>query len=322
MFDFFKNKHVLVTGGTGFIGSNLIYTLKQHGAKIRIASSGMRQIDWELEYDEFCKGNLINLNFCKEIVKDIDCVFHVAAQGFTSISDPNQSKYDFNTNMLINANMFNACRDGDPQYFQFVSSVNVCDAGSSILSDEIPWKSHPHDAQKYFAWTKRMGELQLQSIHELGFFKGSIVRIGAAYGPKDNFELKTARVIPSIISKIHDNSDALQVWGSGNALRSFVYIDDVVESMLLCMEKYSTSDPLNIGSSQSTSISDLVTIIHNLCKSSKKIIFDTSKPEGIPKITITTDKTKSKIGWSSKISLENGLSKTIEWYKKNILKPN
>lgn len=319
MSDFFKNKHVLVTGGTGFIGSNLVNALNQHGAKVRIASRGTHKNFRDLEYDEFCKGNLENLNFCKDVVKNIDYVFHVAAQGFTSISDPKQSKHDFITNMLINSNILTACRDDVPTHFQFVSSVNVCDVGSTILTDEIPWKSHPHDAQKYFAWAKRMGELQLQSIHELGFIDGSIVRIGAAYGPKDNFDVKTARVIPSLISKIFDTSDTLEVWGSGNASRSFVYVDDIVESMLLCMEKYSEADPLNIGSSQSTSIADLVTIIHKLCNSSKKIIFDTSKLEGIPKITITTEKAKRESGWKSKIPLDEGLKNTIDWYKKNIL---
>lgn len=316
---FFSNKKVLVTGGTGFIGSNLVNYLFDLGADVRVVSRGHKTSFWKMK-PEIITGDLTDKEFCDRSIMGIDYVFHVAAEGFTSIANPLAAAKSFLPNILMTSNLLAACKESTVTHFQFTSSLNVYDAGLDVLSDEKPWSTEPHPAQKYFAWTKRIGEMQLCALHELGCLKGSIVRIGAAYGPNDNFDPATARVIPSLIVKAFDPAKEFIVWGSGNAKRSFVFIEDVVKAMCLCMEKYSTADPLNVGSKESTSIRDLVLLITQLSKSSHKPHFDTTKPEGIPKIVITTDKAKSKIGWEAQTSLEEGLQRTISWYRNAILK--
>lgn len=317
MSKFFKNKSILVTGGTGFIGSNLVDFLIKEGAEVKITSKNHNNVKYkEIEVK---KGDLKNMDFCKDIVKGVDYVFHLAAEGFTSIANPLETAKNFTPNITINSNIFSACSDSEVSHVLFASSLNVYDSGKEKLSDEEPWINHPHPAQKYFAWSKRLGEMQLQAFHDLGLFKGAIVRIGAAYGPKDNFDISSARVIPSLIVKAFTPKEKFIVWGSGNAQRSFVHVNDIVDAMCKCMEKYSKADPINIGSKESTSIKELANLIINITGSKKKPFFDESKPEGIPKITISTEKAKLKIGWESKINLREGLKNTILWYRENIL---
>jgi GDP-L-fucose synthase len=316
---FFSGKNVLVTGGTGFIGSNLVDFLFDLGANVRVIARGNRKGIWNKTPEIMC-GNLQEREFCNKAVKGIDYVFHLASEGFTSISNPSDSARNFTPNILINSNLLLSSKENGIKRFQFASSLNVYDSGLDILSDEKPWSNEPHPAQKYFAWTKRIGELQLRALHELGDFKGSIVRIGAAYGPRDNFDPLTARVIPSLIVKAHDANEKFVVWGTGNAQRSFVFVTDVVKAMCMCMEKYSEADPINIGSKESTSIKDLVMLIIQLSNSPKVPFFDNTKPEGIPKIVITTYKAKTKIDWEAETSLDEGLGNTISWYKKFMLK--
>ena len=274
---------------------------------------------WKIE-PEVIYGDLKNYDFCEKAVTGMDYVFHLAAEGFTAIANPENSAKSFTPNILINSNIFLACKNSNVSHILFASSLNVYDADLNVLSDEQPWLSHPHNSQKFFGWTKRIAEMQAQTYHELNEFKVSIVRIGAVYGPKDNFNLENARVVPSLISKANHPKNDLVVWGSGNAQRSFVFVEDAVDAITRCMEEYSEADPVNIGSSRFTSIKELVTLIVKISNSAHIPKFDISKPEGILKTIITTEKAKSKIGWESQTSLEEGLKKTIEWYQKFELK--
>jgi len=319
MLDFFDGKRVLVTGGTGFIGSNLVEILTTKGAQVRVVSKNKQSLDWKIE-PEIYVGDLKNIDFCKKSLKDIDFVFHLAAEGFTSIANQSLAAKNFTPNIIINSNIMSSCKEAGVSHFLFCSSLNVYETGLDVLSDEKPWTGHPYDAQKHFAWTKRVGELQTQAFHELGDFKASIVRVGAAYGQHDNFDPKFARVIPSLIIKAFSDSDKIEVWGSGDAQRSFVFAKDIAEAMCLCMAKHSMADAINVGSQESTSINDLVHMIKELTNTKKKIIFDKTKPEGIPKITITTQKAKEKIGWEATTSLREGLKETISWYCDHILR--
>ena len=114
---------------------------------------------------EVCKGDLKNMDFCKEIVKKTNYVFHLAAEGFTSIANPLEAAKNFTPNITMNSNIFSACSQSDVSHVLFASSLNVYDSGKDKLSDEEPWLNHPHPAQKYFAWSKRIGEMQLQAFH-------------------------------------------------------------------------------------------------------------------------------------------------------------
>jgi GDP-L-fucose synthase len=140
------------------------------------------------------------------------------------------------------------------------------------------------------------------------------------YGPGDSFDPDDSHVIPALIKKFYEakmaNFPGVGCWGTGNAFREFLYVEDCADAIILAMENYNGSDPVNIGTGKTTSIKDLVTIIAKLMEYNGKIIWDTSKPDGQPLRQLDTTRAKERFGFEAKTSLEDGLKKTIDWYKK------
>lgn len=139
------------------------------------------------------------------------------------------------------------------------------------------------------------------------------------YGPEDNFNTKTSHVIPALITNmqkaIEINSKEIVVWGTGNATREFLFVEDCAEAIVRAMEVYDEPDPINIGTGKETRIKDLVEIIADKMGYDGKIIWDTSKPDGQPRRCLNVDKAKDKLGFSAKTDLSTGLERTVKWYK-------
>jgi GDP-L-fucose synthase len=308
---------VLITGGSGLIGTNLALYLESLGAHVRIASRGQRKNYLPSNYTTMT-GDLTNFEFCKKIVKEIDFVFHLAVEGFTSISNPKLTAKVFNNNILLNANIIKASFQSDVKRFLFASSGTIYGPNNNLLEEENAWNGNPHQLEWYFAWTKRLGELQCKAIFESEGFPTAICRIGNAYGSYDNFDLSTATVIPKLIRKAISGEDPLVIWGSGRAVRNFVYVDDVIRGLCETLEKYAVSDPLNITSPIQTTIKELVETIADLANYRGKIFFDKTKPEGNIFKIMSHKKTLEKINFIAKISLSEGIKKTLDWYVKNI----
>ena len=144
------------------------------------------------------------------------------------------------------------------------------------------------------------------------------------YGPGDNFDPKSSHVIPALIKKCIDakenNEDHITVWGTGKASREFIYVEDAAEGIMLATEKYDKSYPVNIGAGFEVTIKDLVELIVKLTGFKGKIVWDTSKPDGQPRRMLDTSKAEKEFGFKSKINFEEGLKKTIDWYKKEKLR--
>jgi GDP-L-fucose synthase len=313
---FFKDKRVLITGGTGFVGTNLSIYLKSIGCHVRIVSRGLTEKKCNFDFEQI-KGDLSNLDDCKKVVKDIDYVFHLAASGFTSISNPSLAARTFNDNLLMNGNILRESLRAKVKSFLFASSGSVYPPNLDLLEEERAWDGNPHPSEWYFAWTKRMGELQCKSLYDEFGFPISICRIGAVYGPYDNFDPITARVVPALIRRVVSNENPLKVWGSGKAIRSFIYVNDVVECLCDSLESYAVADPLNVASPISTTIKELVLTITEVSNYKGQVDFDTSKPEGNPLKVMSHKKAFEKIAFQAKTSLKEGLAKTIQWYQSN-----
>jgi GDP-L-fucose synthase len=141
------------------------------------------------------------------------------------------------------------------------------------------------------------------------------------FGPRDNFDLHTSHVIPALVRKcveaVERGDAQIPAWGTGSASREFLYVEDCAEGIIAAMERYDKPDPINLGSGREISIRDLLTLVAKLSGFSGKIVWDPTKPDGQPRRCLDVSRARESLGWSASTSLEDGLVKTIEWYRKN-----
>src|SRR5712692_3361568 len=246
---YYDDKKVLVTGGTGFIGSNLVEHLLNLGAKVRTISRGNKKN--ELAKDvQVMQGDLTNLHTCRNAAKGMDYVFHLAAAGGGLVYNMNHPAGTLTPNLLINTNMLEGARLENVERYLFSGSSSVYPPNLDVLEEEKAWEGNPHGSDSFFAWSKRMGELQAKAYADEYDMSIALVRLGNPYGPRDNFDLETSHVIPALISKAVNKVDPFVVLGAGEAVRSFVHVKDVVNAMTQVLEVYSKCDPVNIASGE------------------------------------------------------------------------
>ena len=306
----FKNKNILVTGGTGMIGRQLVSLLEDEDANIYIADLN-KPINMSKNII-FHNIDLKDFNNCKEICKNMDYVFNlvgikcspqVCLERPADIMGP---MLQFNTNMLEAAVLSKV------KWYLYTSTIGVYEPAEILHEDDV-WKTQPSKNDWYGGWAKRMGELQCMA-YEKQFGKGlcSIVRPANVYGPYDNFDPENAMVIPSLIRKAYDN-DILEVWGDGSPIRDFIYCKDVALGMVH-MVKNKITEPVNLGSGSGIRIKQIAEIISRRFK--KKIKWLDDKPMGDFRRVFDTTRAQ-KYGFKSSVSLETGINETIDWFFEN-----
>lgn len=318
---FYKNKNVLVTGGGGFIGSHLVENLLNKGANVTVAARNAptKFLSHIIKDIRFVKADLINKEDAIDACKNQDYVFHLASRVAGLGYNIHHSGTMMTENSLMSLLMLNAARLCDVERYQYTSSTCVYPRDATVPTPESEGMvGDPEPSNLGYGWAKRVGELQTKMYAKEFDVKISVVRPMNAYGPRDDFNLETAHVVPSLIRKVVEAKSEFSVWGSGKQTRSFVYVSDVVKGMVMALEKYPVPDPLNIGTSKEVSITKLVSLIVKIARRTDlKIIFDTSKPEGQQRKAADTSKAEKLIGFQAEISLEEGLRQTIDWFQNN-----
>jgi nucleoside-diphosphate-sugar epimerase len=175
--------------------------------------------------------------------------------------------------------------------------------------------------ENVYGWCKLLGEIMMRQYSKEYGLKLSIVRDFNVYGPREDANPYTSHVIPSLIKKALDGTPELKVWGSGKQSRSFVYADDAGEGMVLASEKIEDGTAVNIGTGNRLTIGDLATKIAKSCGYKGRIVFDPTEPQGVFTRCPDTTKAETILGWSPKTTLDEGLTKTISWYKSQLLQP-
>lgn len=309
----YYNKKVLITGGHGMIGRSLVGLLRENGAKIYVAdlykSDDLPDDITQIEID------LREFSNCLKICDGMEYVFHLAGvKGSPKMSKERPA--DFMIPMLqYNTNMIEAAFKSDVEWFLYTSSVGVY-APSNLFKEDTVWKTFPSINDTYPGWAKRIGELQTETYKiQYDWDRFSIVRPANVYGPYDNFNPENGMVIPSLISKANDY-DLLNVMGDGSAIRDFIYTDDVAIGMLSVVEK-KIKQPINLGSGNGTSIKEIVNLITKY--SQRKNIVSWEKLDNIKGDDIRIfDTSRAKLyGIEPKVSLEDGIRITTDWYNKN-----
>lgn len=312
---FYKNKKILVTGGTGLIGRPLVEKLVMAGGKVIVVS--LDDLKQAPKGVKFIKADLREFKNCMDVCKGIDIVFHLAGiKGSPALSQKQPASF-FVPTITFNTNMMEAARRQKVPRFLYTSTVGVY-APAEVFHEDDVWKTYPSENDRFAGWAKRMGELQAESYKiEYGWDKISIVRPANTYGPYDNFDPKTAMVIPSLINRAMSGENPLTVWGDGSPIRDFIYSKDVARGMMLCVEK-GINVPVNLGSGSGVTIKEIAETIVNLIPGKPvKIVWDKTKPKGDIKRLMSMKRAKKLLGFKPKYSLEEGIKETIEWYAKN-----
>ncbi|MBU2461615.1 NAD-dependent epimerase/dehydratase family protein [bacterium] len=315
----FKNKNVLVAGGAGFVGVNLIKALLERGANITATLHKKPAVinDNKIKY---IKCELTNEDDCKRVMKGIDYVFMCAANTSGAAVMANTPLVHVTPNVIMNTLTLEAAYDAKVEKFLWFSSNTVYPPFEHPVKEEEMMCGEVFD--KYFcvAWMKRFTEIlcQMYANKIKNPMKVIVVRPANIYGPYDDFEWETSHVVPALIRKVVERHDPVEVWGDGNDIKDLIYIDDFVEGTLLAMEKIDTYDPINIGTGQPCSVKDVLNAILKADGyTNARISFNSSKPSMIPKRLIDVTKAKRLLGFEAKTSLEKGMAKTAQWYREN-----
>ncbi len=309
----FKNKKILITGGTGLIGIQLVNMLIEQGARVSIAA--LDDPSRAHPEAEFKQVNLMRFENCIEACTGMDMVFHLAGiKGSPAMTSKKPASF-FVPTITFNTNMMEAARQCSVRRYLFTSSIGVYSPAEVFFEDAV-WKTFPSENDKFAGWAKRMGELQADAYKiEYNWDKIAIVRPANVYGPYDNFDPNNAMVIPSLIKRALDGENPLVVWGDGSAIRDFIHAKDVAKGMLVAMEN-ATGQVINLGSGTGVSIKDIVEIIVNNIKDKPEVIWDTSKPSGDRKRLMDISRANS-IGFKPAISIEAGIKEVMSWYWEN-----
>ena len=308
--NFFKNKNVLVTGGTGLIGRQLVSKLCDLSSNVISVSMDDLVLDSRAKY---VKSDLTLLSNCLEVTKGMDIVLHVA--GIKGSIDVTKSKpASFMVPMLMfNTNILEASNFNKIEHLVFTSSIGAYSSSEIFIEKDIEETDAPMDF--YPGWAKRVAELQISAYKEQYGINWGIVRPSNIYGPGDNFDEKNAMVIPSLMSKIFKKQLPLKVWGDGSSVRDFAYSGDVADGILQSVYYKPKSKYLNIGSGSGITIKDLISSLKSVVEFEYE--FDLTKSNGFPKRVMNIDRAKSEIHYLPKTSINEGLKLTWDWFVEN-----
>ncbi len=314
----FDNKNVLVTGGAGFIGTNMIKRLISLGANIRatIYRNQPIMLDSKIEY---IRCDLLDADSCKRIVKYIDYVFMCAASTSGAAVIASTPLIHVTPNIIMNAQMLEASYFEGVKKFIFISSnAAYPPTGDRLVKEDEMFNGDPYDPYFGVGWMKRYTEIlcRLYSEKLKNPMKTVVIRPSNIYGPYDKFDIATSHVMAATIRKVAERHRPIEVWGDGNDVRDLIYIDDVIDAIILATEKIDRFDPINIGYGKGYSIKEILQEAIEIDGfDDALIVYDSSKPSMIPIRLIDTQKAEKLLGFRPKTDIREGIKKTIDWYR-------
>jgi GDP-L-fucose synthase len=305
---FWETRRVVVTGGHGFLGSFVVDKLRAAGAKeVVVPRSDKHDLRIQTEA----------LRLYTDAHPDI--VIHLAAVvGGIGANRKNPGRF-FHDNAIMGLNVIEAARITGIE--KFVCAGTICSYPKFTpvpFREKDFWNGYPEETNAPYGLAKKMLLVQLQAYREQYGFNGIYLTPVNLYGPRDNFDLESSHVIPALIRKCIEakqtNASEIVAWGTGNATREFLYVEDAAEAIVLAAEKYSKPDLVNLGSGEEISVRDLLEMIRTMVDTTALVQWDHSKPDGQPRRSLDTSRAAQEFGWRAKTSLRDGLKKTIEWF--------
>lgn len=323
---FWGRKKVLVTGGGGFIGSHVVERLlREHkGVRVTVAArmtaENKRNLSAVLKDIRVLKGDLKDPAFCRRACRGQDVVLNLAGVvGGVGYNSRHHASL-FRDNMTLQLNMIEAARLEEAARYLVVSTACVYPRDCRIPTPESEgFRDEPELTNRGYGWSKRMGEYLGRAYAEEYGMSVAIVRPYNAYGPRDHYDLEKSHVIAALVRRVCEGESPLKVWGDGRATRAFLYVEDFARGLLEVAEKYPKADPVNIGSSQEVSVKELARAVLRAAGHDAKLVFDPSKPSGQPRRACDTTKSRKVLGFKAEVGLDEGLRRTVAWYRENLL---
>ena len=315
-----KNQKVLVTGGASFIGSNMVDALLKRGAAIRVVddltSGKLENINDHVKAGriEFIKADLRDTGVAEKTVKGMNIVFHLAADhGGRGYVDLHQAACA--TNLMLDGLIFRACRAAGVDKVVYASSGCVYPNHLQTDPKEILYLTEemvgpPYDADNMYGWAKLMAEMTLRAYHKDWGMKSACCRYFTVYGPRG---VENHAVI-AMIGRAYTRKDPFEVWGNGEQIRNWTYVDDIVEGTIRAAEKIDDGTGINIGTMERTRVIDAVHQIVKIMGYNPKIELHPEMPTGPMNRVADNSLTKKLLGWEPQVKFADGLRRTIDWY--------
>lgn len=307
--EFWRNKPVMVTGGHGFLGSYVVELLQQRGAT-NISTPRSK------EYD------LRDFNQIRKLLADNkpEIVIHLAARvGGIEANRTHPAEFFYDNLMMGTQLLHESWRSGVKK---FVAVGTVCAYPKFTpvpFLEENLWDGYPEETNAPYGLAKKMLLVQSQAYRNQYGFSCIFLLPVNLYGPRDNFDLQSSHVIPALIRKCVEarkrGEEKIVIWGTGKPTREFLYVADAADGIILATERYDQSNPVNLGSGEEISIKELAGLIAKLTGFYGKLAWDTTKPDGQPRRCLDTTKAEKLFGFKAKTPFEEGLKKTIDYYR-------
>ena len=303
-----KDKKIVVTGGSGFLGSRIVKLLQEKGIT-----------DIIVPRSDIC--DLRKVENCSKITKGVNIVFHAAGNvGGIGYNKEHPASVFFDNIMMDTLMMEESRKNGVEKFIAIGTVCSYPKFAPVPFSEEQIWNGYPEETNASYGLSKKMMMVQSEAYRQEYNFKSIVLLQTNLYGPEDNFDPNTSHVIPALIKKIHDakisKKSEIELWGDGSPSRDFLYVDDAARAAILAAEKYEKSDPINIGSGKEITIKELVELLKKLMNAENLIIkWNTQKPNGQPRRCLNIERARREMGFAPIVSMEDGLRQTIEWFE-------
>ncbi|CBN55634.1 MULTISPECIES: GDP-L-fucose synthase family protein [Kamptonema] len=306
-----SEKRILVTGGAGFLGRNVIDRLVKAGAN-RDKISIPRSHDFDLRVMENCQRAAENQNIV------IHLAAHVGGIGLNQ-QKPAELFYD---NLMMGVQLIHAAYQAGVEKFTCLGTICAYPKFTPVpFKEEDLWNGYPEETNAPYGVAKKALLVQLQSYRQQYGFNGIYLLPVNLYGPEDNFDPKSSHVIPALIRKVHEaqlrGDKELPVWGDGSPTREFLYSLDAARGIVMATQSYNDSEPVNLGTNHEISIRDLINLVCELMGYEGEIVWQTDKPNGQPRRCLDTERARKAFGFTAEMDFKKGLKKTIEWYRQH-----